>query len=568
MVKLPKKAIIIISCFILSLFLFLLVLKNQGPIKKVYTSAHKTYVLTPLITNDNLYRLNEIPDYPFVSTKVGSLKYFMTNFLEVVNQRQNIQNKLVFTYAGKRISELEKWGNDMQVLGKIYTLPELASWWLKQKPAWWQIYKLHDFNSWEASFARYLFLWKKEIEMINLTEPKYLPNNIMTLKGYARNHQRKITLFIYHSNKSQQEKKYLFNLTNAIYADLNKQLDSYIPEYSLSTIDYSLNNLHQDKEYGMYDLSLIMEDFPSYLNTNPRIKIRNKIILGGLTTGNLFSFKNIIINDELKNLELKPNSVHFPISENTWLKNYNKQKKQYQYLFPIPRIPKELTYFLHFQYQLNQPVILQIIKNERVEKNSIEQVIFSSDLLPINQKTTLNEPLAFPDINDVDYQFLLISYQPLSQNEIESISIDFLPFLEPEILLEKTGDIPNHLPAISNDSNGVDILAQHWLTKIFVILLLFFIFLLLFHAPSWLTSIGSRVRSRMRGLLKFLKQTRLIFIITLTLLAFCAFSTIFNNEAFTEKLAVWFYIFLIIGAFQSIIELKSQTKVQIHNKKQ
>lgn len=516
------------------------------------TSTTTTLILRPLITSNNLYALNTIPDYPFVSTKVGSLKYFITNFLEVVNQRQNIQNKLVFTYAGKRISELEKWGNDIPVLGKIHTLPKLTSWWLKQKPAWWQIHKFHHFNSWEASLARYDLLWEEELRMINQVEPKNIANTIMTLKGYARNHQRKINLIIYNSNKSQQEKKYLFNVTNEIYTDLNKQLDSYIPEYSLSTIDYSLNNLHQDKEYGMYDLSLIMEDFPSYLNSNPSLKINNAINLERFTTENLLSFKNIIINEKSRNLQLKLKSVHFPIKEIKWLKTYDKQKKQYQYSLPIPKIPEELTYFLNFQYQFNQQVILQIIKNEKVDKNVIERVLLSIDLLPINQETLLSEPLTLPDINNVNYQFLLISYQPLSENEIKSIQIDFLPFLEPEILLEKTGEIPNHQPIISKNTNNVNILTK--LTTILVILLLFFIFLPRFQAPRWLTLIGSKVKWRVQSLLKFLKQTRFIFKITLTLLGLCTISTIFNNKTVTENLAIWFYIFLIMGVFQSIYE--------------
>jgi len=661
MIKINKKYLIFLFFFFIYLFLWLVLLGNLQPqINRIRFRkpivADKAYVVNPLMTENYLYSLNKIPDYPFVSSRVGGFRYFIMNLLEA--------NNFVFTFAGKRISELDKWGNNMPVVGKIGSVKELKSWWSNQQPEIWQIYRFRKYASWEASLARYVILWEKEIGSIDFKNRLFATEKVMTLKGYLRNHERKMALLLYNSGKPSREKEYLSRLINKIYTDLNRQLNHYIPEYDPGNIRYSLIDLHQDKQYGLYDISLNLEGLSSYLKTNPLVEINNRLLSGKLATDNTIIYPRITINGKTEYLRLKLDATHFQVKNAKWSEIYNSGKKQYQYSLPIPKIPKELTYFLNFRYRFNQPIILQVIKDVKMGKTSVQKAVMSYDLLLSDKKNVLNESLTLADNDGLNYYLLLIAYEPLSALDLESVSVDFQPFLDPEIIMEKVTNISQPTinyrkidsfkysigiqnSTLENDlavidslypwwqiksrvdiSSGTDLLVEYWPASILMIGIISFSFLWLLLFYYWrlkrrnkisrLPFVNRLMFSLKRNIvkstavpllklhyrfLKFIKKFRLVFliffllifltdmlgtgkqnifiivfaaicwiigligysletkssfIITIALLSLCTFSTIFNNAFFTEKLAIWSYIFLIISITQALWELKPE----------
>lgn len=564
----------------------------------------KTVILHPIIGNDNQYLYNRIPNFPFVKTKIGNLHYFFALIAEEINQQKKTEQDLVYTYAGKRLSELEIWGNDLKVLGTIKNLTRLENWWIKQDPGIWKIYKYNIYKSWEASLARYYILWKKEISNLYTKENENQLENLTILKGYLIKHKQKFASIVYNSNKSPDEKKYLFNLYSLIYNELNKRIGKSLPEYDSRTIYYTLNDLVRDKQ-ETYDIFLSLWDIPSYINLNPRLMLNDRLIFPQVLKENTAKFKNIIIDNQQKLLKLRIDNSSFPIKIEVASRLFDEKNKLYQISMNIPKLPDDFNYYIKVNFKFNQRVILNINKEIIIKNKIYLQEIFRRDLFPINTASVLFEPVFFD--NNYNYSFSFLSYQPLTESELKSLKIEFQPVIDPDIIIEK------HFGTINTGNiNTVDSFPYHKAIFTLFLLITFAILFYIFKKAIKKSALKRliEINGYFSYLLKNIVENRLaliaLFIITFTanlffnknnsffltilamilwifcvisysleakitiifsaiFLGFCLLSSVFNINLFMEKTAIWFYMFLVLGVGQYILETIIHTKVVLNN---
>jgi len=440
--KKKKSTILFLILLYLSLWVFFF--RNQKltvykiNINKSVISS-KTFILSPLITNNNIWYLNVNPASPTIPTKIkmGGLKYYWLSLVEIVNTN-NIPYAN-FISASKRIAEVENWNSEMRIVGGIKNVKELKQWWSKNTPETWMFFNYKNYNSWEGSLVRYLSSWEKQIKNIN--SPNTL-ENIMNIRGHLKKYQEKLYLLIYNSSNSSREKEYLFKLTNEVHSYLDSQLNYYIPNYDTSNINYSLNEIHQKKLFGIYNILLKIDNLSLPVDKKPALEIDNKIIYGKLLDNNIINYKNVVLNDDINHIILNLNLTNIINKNNNWL-NILAEDGSYQYVLSIPNLDNKMTYLMNFSYRTDQKINLQLIAKYHEEKQEVEQAVLNKELLPLNKRIYGSEYFSLPQREVLEYFLLINSPQPLSYDNLKLIKVNIQPFLTPELILEKTGDLPS-----------------------------------------------------------------------------------------------------------------------------
>jgi len=584
------------------LFLCFIFVKKLNPTRKIELknnlSLNETIIVQPIIKDNNQYLYNKFANFPYVSARVGSIRYFPSLISEEIYQQKNNQKDLVYTFAGKRLSELELWGKQFQVIGTIKNITQLKNWWAKQNPNIWKIYKYKNYNIWEASLARYYILWEREINnLYHNTESKDLIDNLTTLKGYLINHKQRFATVVYDSKKTAAEKNYLFNLYNLIYDEINKKLSEFLPEYNFGIIYYPISEFIGDKQSGVYDVSLSLWDIPSFLNLNPRLIIENKIVSPKLLTNNTVKFKNVIVTSREKELKLQIDNTSFPVSNKITSKSFDEKTKLYQIDISIPKLPRDFNYYLKVNFNVKQRVILQINKKLIIKNKIYPQVIFNRDLFPVNQPAVLFEPVSF-DYN-YDHFFSILSYQPLSKSDFKSFSIKFQPLIDMDIVLKKiagTSIDKNTVTTRSYSSSRILLFfilfalpigflwifkkfkstIQKKLLKLFFILtkqfyllrikirqarLVFILFIIIIFIVNLFFTKNNSFSMTILAIIfwvlcvvNYNLEVRITFLFAALLLGLCIIFSIIGVDLTAEKMAIWFYMFLIMALDQYIFE--------------
>ena len=235
------------------------------------SSIGRIYTLSPVISSGSVALLDNQVFYPFVRVSPLTIKYSFVNFIEKINIINNQSNSLLF--AEKRISELNKWGNDLPTLGALNDVNKLKDWWNKTEPNLWQIYKLEPFQSWEAVLIRYVLLIEKEIMAIQLSNNSNSNQNFISLLGYLKYNQSALETIILRSSKDNNDKQYLLDLSNKIFSYLNAKIEKIVPNFYPLQLSYSLKPLIKDKEYGIYNVLLDSSVLPTYLKTQAFLEL-------------------------------------------------------------------------------------------------------------------------------------------------------------------------------------------------------------------------------------------------------------------------------------------------------
>lgn len=419
-----KKIIVFLSILVYGIFLLKTVKSDKVvPLEKTADPKNVYYYLTA-INPEEFY-----PEYsyemPFVDTPLTSRKYFFVLFKEGQNYHPN---KNIF-YAGKRVSELEKWGGTIEVIGGKKSFDELRRWWKNSEDWFSSLSKKSVYNSWEASLARYFDHVDAHIRIIENTTAAagFLNTNdaasLARLYAFLSQHQSKINNTINNLPKSKNERTYLFRLNHEVFSALYHKIFEYTGEFNPSIITFYLSDLFQDKQFGTYAVSVEPSKSRGSVSAqNYTVFFNDKIVES--------SFK--IDPTSPSKLQVKINSLE-TISTSDW-KYVKREDGVYQYIFELPDSVSTTASFIHFSARSLEPATFAVqLKNTKTQNWQDEQSIFlyphsgtieSKILLRLPSKT-IGQPI----------RLALLSQVPVN---IESIKAIIQPITIPSVILKKT----------------------------------------------------------------------------------------------------------------------------------
>lgn len=220
-----------------------------------------TYVLQPESLPLSMVKNTDPPTYlHFSFAKISPLNFLyplvllkekrMLDSLPSDDSISNIDRRLLL--SAKRLYELEKWGNDMPVVGftksvnelKDQTIPTIR---LKN------IYAIMSYgksthNTWEAVLSWYYNNMVQTIEYANKLNPSSREFSLQkyVIGEYFMQHKGRLRQLIFASAKSTGDKQYLFHLIDSIFVSLDTSLaQAPITDFSIlykSTVNIP-NNL-------------------------------------------------------------------------------------------------------------------------------------------------------------------------------------------------------------------------------------------------------------------------------------------------------------------------------------
>ena len=91
-----------------------------------------------------------------ITNNPSDFRYFRQYYREldaIFNHPENIN-----VYLNDRISQTLQWGNELNLNKDITSAKQLANWWQKNKPHFWEFYAKNKFNTWESILAQYQYL--------------------------------------------------------------------------------------------------------------------------------------------------------------------------------------------------------------------------------------------------------------------------------------------------------------------------------------------------------------------------------------------------------------------------
>ncbi len=168
---------------------------------------------------------------PYVSVSPGNFGYPIAVLKEKIDLLRASRNHarffdLSFLLLAKRIVELDRWGNDLPIIGSSVTAPSL-----------WRLYKPKRYYSWEASLARYENEAEKIIQWIfdsNHNDTDLEIDKIKAKEQFDQNRQ-KLLYILRRSFKTPEEISYLKNSAESIFERIYKKLDAKIYDINLSS---------------------------------------------------------------------------------------------------------------------------------------------------------------------------------------------------------------------------------------------------------------------------------------------------------------------------------------------
>lgn len=195
--------------------------------------------------------------YPFARWKFDSLMYPIIMLKEqyLLRKHRTLSdervNKIIF-YAGKRISEISRWENDLKVERGLSTIPQIMTYWRQLKL--WELSRWREITSWEMALSRYVSYLEDAIRAVDAVdaEPEWSYRKKLEIAQVISDHEIAIANIIQSSSKTVDEKKYITNLVEKIFDYLPSKVS--IQELDPSALDYDLK-LRPDQN-GTYQVYL------------------------------------------------------------------------------------------------------------------------------------------------------------------------------------------------------------------------------------------------------------------------------------------------------------------------
>ena len=228
---------------------------------------------------------------PFISLKLDDMQYPFALLRErfdlwrIKNQHEKYMDRSLLLLS-KRISEASKW--DLPIVKKQWKEPKL-----------WEFYNWKNYNSWEASIARYKEGMVRLMQWVNSTpQSKSLQEaNRIKIVEQLFQHQIALETNIKESARSLYEKRYLLGLVRTM-------LDDVIAVLNIKTIEPSFINASLvDFPDGAGEYEVFVE----YKNENFSDRLSNAYIeidgaklkpIRNDVNAKMIQFENTVINDK------------------------------------------------------------------------------------------------------------------------------------------------------------------------------------------------------------------------------------------------------------------------------
>lgn len=204
---------------------------------------------------------------PFVSKELSFPFYSLVVWKEE-SELAGVSNKtdkfidLALFFAEKRANEIEKWQDDLQILGDVEKISSLE--WIE--PGLWDFRRFDEYNYWEISLLRYR---KQIIDIINtINKPNNSKYSSITNKIFLRdklvNDKNKIDNAIKgNKTRSLAEKIYLLGLSDEMFEEIRQRLGLSVGNATFIsyTADIPMDSLYEvyveKTQFGNVDESLV-----------------------------------------------------------------------------------------------------------------------------------------------------------------------------------------------------------------------------------------------------------------------------------------------------------------------
>lgn len=267
----------------------------------------------------DFFKVKEIPRFvsPTVQQKPSSLLYPLI----VLREKRDIArfktandpyiDRSVY-FIEKRINELTMWSGEIPLLGNIKSITYLSSVWAE--PKLWEFQKYKEYNSWEVTLVRYQQAVEKLVdELEKTTQSGYSTiTNKVELKSDLIKHKNKLRKAIREDSvKLIDEKKYLLNLVDGMFADIFVKLNLDLPDDWI--IPYDFVNQLDDGAYQVY----VNRDDVKDLDIT--LVIDGKSIFPKAEEGEWIRFEDILVkNKPSLPVTIKLNKIPNLVSETKW----------------------------------------------------------------------------------------------------------------------------------------------------------------------------------------------------------------------------------------------------------
>lgn len=159
--------------------------------------------------------------------------------------------EIIILLADKRIGELERWGDNIPVLGSVKSIELLDKSW-KEPTIWNSLINRNQYNFWEIGFLRYkrtIGDLIDKLESTNHSLHSLISNKGKLKKAVAADRQRFYTIIEKNEKLLKEEKIYLIKLAISMFDSIMSRLDFEIP--SPEKITYSLDGIREG-EYEVF----------------------------------------------------------------------------------------------------------------------------------------------------------------------------------------------------------------------------------------------------------------------------------------------------------------------------
>lgn len=461
--KVSRRMAIVIVINLIALLSYLAVRNPSKPSLNAESLVKLTsYVLpaknnTPIITNNVL-------EYPYVKTKPGRLKYFITALRD--QSTDKLYHKGGLYFAAKRISELIKWGDELPINGNINDIHELEEWWAGTKPSWWQFYKYGAYDSWEATLARYDSFIRYELaDVITNTSGNERDKRLGALLSNFDLQNRTLISVIAGLNLPPSDKFYLNFLRIGITSELNREINNYVDSGRTDMAEIPLTPIITAQDYGRFDGYLNVQSIPAYIADSLYVTSgKQKVYPKKITRYGdpLLVFNDIAINQKSQVLEL-----HYERKNFIQRDELNPTKKGNMVFYqlktePIATDQAELEHLFQVSYPLSQKAYLEFDETNVSSMQGTENAVINDLLLPIKGSTDYVKHVhANPGVG---FTIRIITEKPFTTEELAKIKLDLAPLYRPDMKFIKTAFLSAEIPHIkleTNNSHSMALLTEH-----------------------------------------------------------------------------------------------------------
>lgn len=401
--------------------------------------------------------------YPAVRVSPASLTYLLVHFSE--NYKLLTNQTYPLFLASKRITELQTWGNLLNVTGNLNSINDLTTGGDPYSLAPNEVIKNLTFSSWESSLKRYVLLME---DALALTEENVdSQKEAQIIDDAIRNHERSLHATIEQSVHSSEDKKYLLDLTKSIFTRLRTTLSTFYAEgYSPTKLRYTIPELKSEGLYTAYILENKPTDYkrtfsllidgqpltPSRFELTPDRSRRVSSAWPNLFLSNKTSI--VVIDNSANSISLVPPKII------NWNKQTIKSKTKYKYSVDFPIPSKEERYALAFNRNLQSNAVLEITQSFQEKKYDkktkktltvdVQQDIFREDLSQDRNTGLIYRRIDFrSDRKYLGAQFSIYSETVLSEDNLSNLRAELVPIFEQTLFFENEQGKKGIVPSIS-----------------------------------------------------------------------------------------------------------------------